>query len=73
MWLSLLRLLLQLASTVATHLRERRLLEAGAAQAVLKGVRDADEAIARARAARDAVRDDPDSVRDDPYNRDGWK
>lgn len=70
MWLTLLKLLLSIASAVATHVRERRLLEAGAAQAVLKGVRDADEAIRRARAARDAVRDDPDSVRDDPYNRD---
>ena len=70
MWLTILHLLLSLASTVATHVRERRMLEAGQAEAALRGIRDADEAIARARAARDAVRDDPDSVRDDPYNRD---
>lgn len=73
MWLTLLKLLLSIASAIASYAERRQMLEAGAAQAVLKGVRDADEAIARARAARDAVRDDPDSVRDDPYNRDGWK
>lgn len=66
MWLSLLRLLLQLASAVATHVRERRLLEAGQAEAALRGIRDADEAIARARAARDAV----GRVPDDRFDRD---
>lgn len=68
MWLSLLSLLLQLAAAVATHLRERRLLEAGEAEAVLRGVREADDAIARARVARAAAgRVRPEDSR---YNRD---
>ena len=65
MWLGLLRLLLQLASTVATHLRERRLLDAGAAEATLAGIREADEAIRRARAAAARVDELPDDGRFD--------
>ena len=66
MWLTLLKLLLSLASAVASHVRDKRLLEAGRAEAVLQGVRDADEAIARARAARDAA----GRVPDDRFDRD---
>jgi len=68
MWLTLLKLLLSIASAVASYAERRQMLEAGAAQAVLKGVRDADSAIARARAARDAAgRVRPEDSR---YNRD---
>jgi len=71
MWLSLLRLLLQLASAVATHLRERRLLAAGEAEAVAASIREATHAVERAHRARDAVRPD-DELHDDPANRDNW-
>jgi len=64
-WLSLLRLLLSLASAVASHVRDKRLLAAGEAEAVLRGVREADDAIRRARAAAARVDELPDDGRFD--------
>lgn len=66
MWLTLLKLLLSLASAVATHVRERRLLEAGQAEAVAAGIREADDAIRRARDAAARV----DELPDDRFDRD---
>ena len=69
MWLTLLKLLLSIASAVASHVRDKRLLAAGQAEAVAAGIREADDAIRRARAARDAAgRVRPEDSR---YNRDG--
>lgn len=69
-WLAALKALLSLASAVASYLAAKRLVDAGEAEAVAKGLREAHDAIARAQAARRAVDHGPDSVRDDLYNRD---
>jgi len=68
--LTLIRALLSVASSLAQYAQQRQLLEAGRAQAILGGIREAEDAIDRARAARDSVRHDDDSVRDDRDNRD---
>lgn len=70
MWLTLLKLLLSIASAVATHVRDKRLLAAGEAEAVLRGVREADDAIRRARAAAARVDELPDDGRYDRDRRD---
>lgn len=69
-WLTLLKTLLSLADTLAGHLRERNLMDAGEAKNVARAVMEAQASVDRARAARAAVRDDPDSLRNDPENRD---
>lgn len=69
-WLGLLRLLLSLTTALADYLRQKQLLDAGAAQETISNLRRAWDALARARAAVGAVVDDPGVVRDDPDNRD---
>lgn len=69
--------LLGLASGLVKLLRlifESRLIEkhmaAGEARAIARGLRETNERIDKARAARRAVKHDPGSVREDPRNRD---
>lgn len=69
-WLTLLRLFLSAASSIAELVKNKQLMDAGAAKAVLRGIKEADDAIRKARDARANVSHDPDSVRDDPHNRD---
>lgn len=64
----ILKAILSLAATLAEYFKNKQLMDAGAAQAVLKGIRDADDAIARANAARNNADSLP--VSDDPANRD---
>ena len=68
--LTLIKALLSIASSLAQYAQQRQLLEAGRAQAILGGIREAEDAIDRARAARAGVRHDDDSVQSDPDNRD---
>ena len=71
-WLALLNGLLSLASSLASFLRDKQLLDAGRAMAISGSIKKgAMDETAKAIRARDAVRDDADSVRDDPDNRDG--
>lgn len=57
-WLSILKALLGLASGLTTYLQQRQLIEAGQAQAINEGLKNAKEAIHKANAARaDAVTD----------------
>jgi hypothetical protein len=66
-FLSILKFVLGVASALAEYAKNKQLIDAGAAQAVLKGVQDADEAISRANAARTGKLQDADT---DPNNRD---
>jgi hypothetical protein len=67
---TLLKALLTLASSLASYMHDKKLMDAGAAQAILKGVNDANEAIATANAARNA-HSVPEST--DPDNRNNQK
>ena len=64
----LLKLILSLASTLAEYAKNKQLMDAGASEAILKGVRDADDAIRRA----DSARNNADNISPviDPNNRD---
>ena len=66
-FVAILKLVLGLASKLAEYISNKRLMDAGASEAILKGLRDADDAIARA----DRARADFDSVPvdSDPQNR----
>lgn len=52
MWLTWIKLLATLLSSALQYANNKKLMEAGAAQAALKGVQDAQDAITRADAAR---------------------
>jgi hypothetical protein len=71
--ISIISALLGLAKWFVAYAEQKRWMDAGAAQAALKGIADADIAIKDANDARQIVRDqharDPSSVRDD----DGFK
>lgn len=62
-----------LAKLIIEYLRERGRIDAETAAAALKGLRESDNAIKRAQAARDLVRADlerhPDRLRDDDGHR----
>lgn len=67
--------LLSIVKLIAEYAVSRKWMDAGTAQAIAKGLTDANDAIARATAARDLVRADlarnPDSVlSDDGFRRD---
>lgn len=68
MWVGLLKGLVSLAARVAGIVEKRQLMDAGAAQATLRGLRDAQSIIDRARRARQSV--DDDDIMRDQYNRD---
>jgi hypothetical protein len=69
MWLDVLRLVLQLTTTYVGWMRERDLLDAGAAQLLAEHQKATDEILKQTEAARrvvrDRARDFPDSVRDE--------
>lgn len=69
MYLNLAKLFLTLASAVIQYMNNKQLLEAGAAQATLKGIQDANDAILVAKSARDTGADRV-PVDTDPNNRD---
>ena len=67
--------LLSIVKLIAEYAVSRKWMDAGTAQAIAKGLQDANDAIARANAARDLVRADiardPSGVmRDDGFRRD---
>jgi hypothetical protein len=67
--------LLSIIRLIAEYAVSQKWMDAGTAQAIAKGLTDANDAIARANAARDLVRADlardPDSVlSDDGFRRD---
>ncbi len=68
-WLSIAASLISLAVSLVKWLESRKQIDAALSAAILKSLREADELIDKAKAARAAVRDsierDPDSVRDD--------
>lgn len=51
--LSIIKLFLALVSSLANYAHDKQLMDAGASEAILKGLRDADDAITRARIAGD--------------------
>ena len=72
--ISLLSAVFAVAKWLVGYLEKQKWMDAGAAEATLKGLQEADETIKRATKARQDVRinnaRDPDSIlRDD----DGWK
>lgn len=69
--LTLLKALVALVTSVANYLKDKQLIEAGAAQAVLKGLRDANDAIALANDARQHYDSLP--IESDTENRDNRK
>lgn len=73
--IGLVSALLSIVKLIADYAVSKKWMDAGTAQAVAKGLQDANDAIARASAARDLVRADlardPDSVmHDDGFRRD---
>lgn len=66
---SIISAVLAIARFLLEYAQQKKWMEAGAAMAALKGLQDADNAIAKANAARAAVRDDavrhPERLRDD--------
>jgi len=54
--IAILSALLAIVRTFTGWLADKQLLDAGSAQAVLKGLQDADDAISRATKARELVR-----------------
>ena len=72
--LSIVSGLIGIAKWFITYSEQQRWMTAGEAQAIRKGLEDAEQIIKQAREARQAVRDqhtrDPDSVmRDDQFKR----
>ena len=73
--ITLVSALLSIIRSIADYAVSRKWMDAGTAQAIAKGLTDANDAIARANAARDLVRADiardPGSVlSDDGFRRD---
>jgi hypothetical protein len=73
-WLSIVATALSIIKAVIEWLHDRRMIDSAAAQETLKGIRDADAAIARAKTAREQVRAalarGSDAMSDDGYKRD---
>lgn len=63
---SLLKIVLSLASKLAEYVRDKQLMDAGAARATLAGIHMADAAIAKAEKARA----NPTPIDKDEFNRD---
>lgn len=66
-FVAILKIALSLASKLAEYVQNKQLMDAGASEALLKGLRDADDAINRANNARANVDSLP--VESDPQNR----
>ena len=67
--LGLIKAVLSLANVLMKYASDKQLMDAGAAKSALKGLKQANAAIDKARLARESVKHDPDSMRDDPDNR----
>lgn len=65
---AIIKLLLSLASSIAQYAHDKRLMDAGANEAILKGISDANDAITRANSARNNASQLP--VSEDKNNRD---
>lgn len=61
---SIIKLVLSLASSLAQYAHDKKLMDAGAAQSVLEGLKNANEAIYRANAARADAAKLPDNPED---------
>lgn len=67
-WLAILQAILGFAQSIATYLNNSQLITAGEAQAILKGIQNAQTAIDKARGARAAANrkfDERDGLPDD--------
>lgn len=64
---SIIKLLLTLASSITQYAHDKKLIDAGAAQAILKGINDAEDTIKRANNARANANSVP--VESDPDDR----
>jgi hypothetical protein len=69
-WVSILRLVLGVASKLAGYVKDKQLIDAGRAEQAAQSLEAAHAAIRDAQRARRNVSHDPRSVSDDPYNRD---
>lgn len=69
-WVTILRLVLGVASKLAGYVKDKQLIDAGKAEQAVQSLEAANVAIRDAQRARRNVSHDPDSVRDDSYNRD---
>lgn len=69
-WLGLAKIVFSLAQSVARIIGDKQLIDAGEAKATADQLGKANDQIARAIAARRAVRHDPDSILHDRDNRD---
>jgi hypothetical protein len=65
---TLIKLFLSFASTLAQYAHDKQLMDAGAAKSVLEGIQNANDAVARANDARNSANSVP--VDKDPNNRD---
>ena len=68
--LVLLKVLLSLADGLTSYLREKNLMDAGAAKVTSTNLKGALDAVKKAQDAKSALRHDPDSLLNDPHNRD---
>lgn len=72
-WLNIIGVLLGLVQNLVSYLHERKVIDAATKEVLLQNAQDSLEVIAKARAARQAVRDElnkhPERLRDD----DGFK
>jgi hypothetical protein len=68
-WLAILKLLLTVAETLTGYMREKQLLDAGEAKNLARGLQEALHVIEEIKAAKRALKHDPDSVHNDPDNR----
>lgn len=69
-WVSILKSLLQLGLAIAEHLRNKKLIDAGEANAIASNLREQTIRLEKALMARRSVKHgDSSSMRNDPYNR----
>lgn len=66
--LGIIKLLLSLANTIGEYVKNKQLMDAGASEAMLRGLKDANDAITRANVARTTANSLPTNL--DPNNRD---
>ena len=67
-WITILKLVLSAASSITKMMADKQLLDAGRADAMLKGLENVQKEYALATAAGNAVNDNPDGV-SDPFDR----
>lgn len=65
--LSIIKLFMSLALSLTQYAHDKKMMDAGAAESVLKGLNDANDAIARANLAREKI--DDISIEEDDANR----